>query len=110
MEHPVWRVGRLVVAKVATGVCDKGEVGVVYEVYDRIAPGERWGVSVIFEKGRYDGFSAREVALMLTPLAMQADYLADYMFENVTRLSKHYRTLHFKAAFILARMAVQPAP
>lgn len=52
-----------------TSLCDKGEYGAFYEVYELAG----WpGYSVIFEKGRYDGFNAGEVGKMLIVLSIVA--------------------------------------
>ena len=59
------RVGTLAVAKRGSGVCKEGEVGVCYEVYTL---GDRPSYSFIFERGRFDGFSPRDVELFLEPL------------------------------------------
>ena len=74
------RVGSLVVAKKASGVCDPGERGVVYEL------GKRPGWSVIFQSGRHDGFSPCDVDFFLDVTGEVCEELSDYTFENVLRL------------------------
>ena len=80
---PQLRVGSLVVAKKASGVCDLGERGVVYEVYEL---GKRPGWSVIFQSGRHDGFSPCDVDFFLDVTGEVCEELSDYTFENVLRL------------------------
>ena len=87
-------LGQRVIAKRTTGVCEAGERGVVYEVYDREGyggGGEGPGVSVIFEKGRYDGFSPDEAKLMLDPLEEECKFGRGYNFQNVGQLDKDFR-------------------
>jgi hypothetical protein len=64
-----------------SGVCDPGERGVCYEVYEL---GGRPGYSFIFEKGRYDGFSPEEVAMLLEVTPTVCHTVTDYQFRNVT--------------------------
>ena len=81
---PQPRVGSLVVAKKATGVCDPGERGMVYELEKR--PG--W--SVIFESGRHDGFSPCDVDFFLDVSGDVCEELSGYTFESVPRLVDHF--------------------
>ena len=83
---PGLRVGSLVVAKKATGVCDPGERGVVCEAYE-LGKRPRW--SVIFQSGRHDGFSPCEVDFVLDVSGEVCEELSDYAFENVPRLVDH---------------------
>ena len=84
---PELRVGSLVVAKKASGVCDRGERGVVYEAYEL---GERPGWSVIFLSGRYDGFSPCDVDFFLDVTGDVCEELSGYTFENVLRLTDDF--------------------
>lgn len=93
------QIGKIVKARVSTAVCDKGEYGVCYEVYELDG---RLGCSVIFEKGRYDGFNPDEVGKMLTVLSSVAHDVGGYQFVNVTRLSADYWAGVFRNAFRLA--------
>ena len=80
---PELRVGSLVVAKKISGVCDRGERGVVYEAYEL---GQRPGWSVIFQSGRHDGFSPCEVDCFLDVTDEVCQELTSYKFENVLKL------------------------
>src|SRR5262245_30870199 len=62
MSPPPLQVGSLVFAKRGSGVCAPGERGVCYEVYQL---GGRPGYSILFQGGRYDGFSPDEVETFL---------------------------------------------
>jgi hypothetical protein len=88
-------VGRIVKAKMKTGVCDIGETGVVYEQYDI---GGRPGWSVIFEKGRYDGFSPDEVERFLEVTDLVDAKVSSYQFINVMKLSDDFRNGFFDSA------------
>ena len=93
---PTIQVGSLAIATRTSGVCDRGERGVCYEV---CALGGRPGYSFIFEQGRYDGFSPEDVALFLTITGEACAAVADYTFTNVTRLSRDFAHGRFAAAF-----------
>ena len=84
---PGLRVGSLVVAKKASGVCNPEERGVVYEAYEM---GKRPGWSVIFQSGRHDGFSPCEVDFFLDVSGEVCEELSGYTFENVPRLVEHF--------------------
>lgn len=95
------QVGSIVVAKARTGICEIGERGVVYEVYDRqTLGGSGRGVSVIFASGRYDGFSPNEQREMLTPTGQVCAGVAGYVFRNVLQLDADFRSGLFAPAFI----------
>jgi len=93
---PAIQVGSLAIATRTSGVCDVGERGVCYEVYEL---GGRPGFSFIFERGRSDGFSPEDVALFLTITGEVCDAVADYTFTNVTRLSRDFAQGRFAPAF-----------
>ena len=95
-DTPAIQVGSLAIAACASGVCDVGERGVCYEVYQL---GGRPGYSFIFEKGRYDGFSPEDVALFLHITGEVCTAVADYQFTNVTRLSRDFAQGRFAPAF-----------
>jgi hypothetical protein len=90
------QVGSLAIATRASGVCDVGERGVCYEVYEL---GGRPGYSFLFEQGRYDGFSPEDVALFLTILGEVCAAVADDQFTTVTRLQRDWAHGRFTAAF-----------
>ena len=97
---PLLRVGSLVVAKKATGACEPGEAGVVYEehrFHDRVG----WGI--IFETGRHEGFSACEVDWFLSVTGEVCEELAGYAFENARRLGEDFGEGRFAPAFEMAR-------
>ena len=96
MTPPPLQVGSLVIAKHATGVCAAAERGVCYEVYQL---GGRPGYSILFESGRYDGFSPQDVELMLEATGQVCREVADYSFTNVTRLARDFAQGRFAAAF-----------
>jgi len=93
---PAIQVGSLAIATRASGLCDVGERGVCYEVYEL---GGRPGYSFLFEQGRYDGFSPEDVALFLTITGEVCTAVADYQFTNVTRLSRDCPQGRFAPAF-----------
>ena len=94
------KLGQIVVATKETGVCNVGERGIVYELYERkwdvSGTGKRqgWGggigASVIFEQGLYDGFSPDEQDAMLKPLDLFDEAAQAYRFTNVMRLVSDY--------------------
>jgi hypothetical protein len=94
--HPPIRVGSLVVAKRASGVCAAGERGVCYELYQL---GGRPGYGILFQRGGYDGFSPDDVALFLDVTGRVCPAVADYRFTNVTKLAQDFRDGRFAAAF-----------
>lgn len=100
-ERPNLAVGSLVIARRTTGVCDAGERGVCYEEYTLPdgQGGRRPGWSVLFEKGRYDGFSPDDVALILEVTGEICREVADYEFQSVMRLMADFRRGHFAPAF-----------
>ena len=103
---PAIQVGSLALATRASGVCDVGERGVCYEVYEL---GGRPGYSFLFEQGRYDGFSPEDVALFLTITGEVCAVVSDYQFTNVTRLQRDWAQGRFAAAFP-SQPSPQPCP
>jgi hypothetical protein len=85
-------LGQRVIATRDSGVCSKGERGVVYEEY---TIGNHEGVSIIFEKGGYDGFSERDVQLMIEPLEEFCPFGRSYQFRNVGQVSADHRAGRF---------------
>jgi hypothetical protein len=96
MTHPPIRVGTLVTAKRASGVCTAGERGVCYEVYEL---GGRPGYGILFERGGYDGFSPQDVEMFLDVTDRVCPEVADYRFANVTQLRLAFVQGRFAAAF-----------
>jgi hypothetical protein len=93
---PAIQVGSLALATRASGVCDVGERGVCYEVYELDG---RPGFSFLFEQGRYDGFCPEDVALFLTITGEVCAAVTAYQFTNVTRLQRDWAQGRFAAAF-----------
>ena len=79
-------VGSIVMATRRTGVCEPGEIGVVYELYQDFDVDGGRAVSVIFSSGRYDGFSVAEQRHMLSDTGLVDPFLAAYQFRNVMQL------------------------
>lgn len=71
-----------------TGVCDVGELGLVYERYDRGLDSE--GYSILFASGRHDGFSPDEISQMIQITDELEPSMVGYQFSNVTALSRDY--------------------
>jgi hypothetical protein len=95
MEHGI-RVGSLASARRASAVCEPGESGVCYEVYELEG---RPGYGFIFERGRYDGFSPDEVGTFLQVSGRVSKDVAGYEFRNVGQLDRDYRAGRFASAF-----------
>ena len=97
-------VGTIAIATRTTGVCDVGERGVCYDVYELLdAPvrdnaSTRPGYSFIFQSGRYDGFSPDDVRLALTLTGEVCADVADYEFTNVVQLARDFEAGVFDAA------------
>jgi hypothetical protein len=92
------QVGTLAIGKRQTGVCEIGEVGVCYEVYELE---ERPGYSFIFESGRYDGFHPNEVERFLMLPNIHCLTVSSYKFRNVLKLRTDFRAGFFAPAFEL---------
>ena len=97
------QVGTVALARRKTGVCDAGEVGVCYEVYDL---GGRPGYSFIFEQGRFDGFSPEDMGLFLILTDVICASISDYQFVSVSRLCSDFDEGRFDEALALH----QPGP
>jgi hypothetical protein len=90
------QVGSLAVATRVSGLCDPGEVGVCYEVYQLAG---RPGYRFLLESGRYDGFSPGELPMFLDLTGRVCELVADYQFQNVMKLTRDDRAGRFAAAF-----------
>ena len=93
---PNLQVGSIVIAKRETAVCNVGERGVCYEVYEL---GGRPGWSFIFEQGSYDGFSPDDVDLILEVTGEVCQEVVGYQFKNVGRLCEDFQQGRFASAF-----------
>ena len=96
MTIPYLQVGSQVIAKRVSGVCDIGEHGACYEVYE-LAGRHDW--SFIFESGRYDGFSPEDVATFLEVTGAVCQEVADYQFQNVEQLCRDFQRGRFDPVF-----------
>lgn len=74
----------------------KDTKGVCYEVYNRGRREE--GASIIFENGKFDGFSPEEQKEILIPIGISED-LMNYKFENVRKVNEDFRKGVFNIAF-----------
>ena len=88
-------VGTIVKLKRACLDNPKDSRGVCYEIYNR-GKGEE-GVSVIFENGKYDGFSPDEQREILIPIGISED-LMNYKFANVEKVNDDFRKGLFNKA------------
>lgn len=81
------------------------EVGVVYEEYEL---GDRKGISIIFERGGRDGWSAEDFDLFgLRGLGQESNpAYSRYEFENVVVLHNQYEAGAFNEAFAEAKSRV----
>lgn len=70
----------------------EGTLGYVYDEYPDF-DGPYTGISVIFENGEYDGFSAKEQHLMLEYIRSTDLH---YQFKNVMKLSQDFEQGIFK--------------
>jgi hypothetical protein len=90
------QLGSQVIAKRVSGVCDPGEHGVCYQVYE-LAGRPGWGF--IFESGRYDGFSPEDVATFLEVTGVVCQEVADYQFQNVGQFCRDCQRGRFDRGF-----------
>lgn len=95
-SRPPIQVGTIAIAKRASGVCDVGERGVCYELYEL---GGRPGYSFIFEQGRSDGFSPCDIDMFLTVTEEVCQVVVGYPFKNVLRLKRDFDQGRFAPAF-----------
>lgn len=93
---PEISVGSIVVAKCETAVCFRGELGVCYQTYELEG---RPGYSVIFETGRYRGFSPEDVESTLILTGRVCESVRGYEFTSVSQLAADFRARRFAAAF-----------
>lgn len=100
------QVGSLVIAKRASGVCDPGERGVCYHVYELAG---RPGWSFIFESGRYDGFSPEDVDTFLEVTGAVCQEVTPYPFTTVGRWRRDFQGGRFDPGFHV-KPATRPDP
>jgi hypothetical protein len=91
-------VGEVVVSLLdwdAIGV-DKGELGVVFEVYD--SGRGHWGAQIIFEAGGHCGYSDEEIDRWIGRTGFVVTELANYKFRNIVQtVLEHHEGLFNKA-------------
>jgi hypothetical protein len=73
----------------------EGTIGYVYEIYPDFDHPALDGISVIFENGKYDGFSAWDQEHYLEYIGHCGRY-EDYVFENVGKLIDDFRRGYWK--------------
>lgn len=101
-------VGSVVVSQINCLVCEKGEIGLIYEKYIMNGyfpeyPDGYVGYSIIFENGGYDGWDPHLlVKTMLIP-HISIPYITKYNFKSVVQLTQDYRNGLFVPAFQEAR-------
>lgn len=98
---PQLEVGQVVIATRPSGVCAKGEPGVVVEAYTLDG---RSGWLVQFEHGGVDGWTPCEVNFALSPGQVEPG-LRDYEYRNRTLLRADWTAGRFAAAFQRSRCA-----
>ena len=86
------KVGTIVKLKIPCLGNPVGTSGVCYEEYDLGEPGAG---SVIFENGRYDGFSPEEQENFLDFVGTSTE-ISNYQFTNVMKLSEDFESGFFK--------------
>lgn len=91
-----WRVGDLVRVARGSGVNRPGARGVVVERYHLEG---RWGVMLLFEDGRSDGFSPEDCAHMGVERIGYCRALGHYQFTSVVALDRDWQTGVFVAAW-----------
>ena len=103
--HRLFPVGALIQAERGSGVNRAGEIGVVYEQYE-IGPVA--GVSVLFERGGFDGFSHADIEVFgVMPLTSPSDphrTAARYRFRSAAILASDYSSGRFSECFNDGRM------
>lgn len=94
-ESSTLKVGSRVLARVTTAICQEGELGLVYETYTSHYHPQQPGVSVIFQRGGYDGFSYRDQIRMLLNTGEIEPSMIGYQFTNVINLCRDYEQGRF---------------
>lgn len=100
MKERRLRVGDVVVVERACMRNHPRARALVVEEYDRgDTEGGRYGVTLLFENGEFDGFSPTDVEIFGVVYVAHNPKLAAYKFVNVTRLESDYHRGVFAAAF-----------
>ena len=73
--------------------CEPGTRGVVYQVYEDFEEEGKFGASIIFENGAYDGFSHEDQQIMLNEEEVKyvPFWIHNYKFTNVVKLTEDFR-------------------
>ncbi len=89
--------GAIVVSKKGFMNVKSGMRGIVYEVYQDFDYSDKYGWSIIFESGSYDGFSVND-RKMLDMVELIGIYppAQNYKFTNVMQLQKDFEAGMFK--------------
>lgn len=88
----MYKVGSLVKLKCSCLGNPSGTKGYVYETYRDFDNPTKFGISVIFTNGEYDGFSVRDQDLFLELIE---NTNTSYNFINVMQLSNDFARGHF---------------
>lgn len=98
--HQLFPVGAVIQAERESAVNRAGEIGVVYEQY---AIGRVAGVSILFERGGFDGFSQADVeacgVMPLTAPARPHRMAVDYRLRCAATLRIDYESGRFAECF-----------
>lgn len=78
-----------------------GSYAICYEVYQL---GGEPGCSLIFQNGRYDGFSKSDLILFDVHLRGHCERIEDYLFKNVLKLEEDFRSGLFEPGFKLVKI------
>lgn len=98
--HGLFPVGALIQAERASGVNRAGEIGVVCEQYASAAEA---GVSILFERGGFDGLSQADIEIFgVMPLTSPSEPhrgAARYRFRSAVILASDYASGRFEQCF-----------
>jgi len=95
------KVGSVVTLALPMLECNPGTRGVVYDIYKDFDDPDKRGASIIFENGKYDGFSHDDQKYFLNEEDVQyiPFYIIDYHFTNVMKLSQDYEKGYWDEIF-----------
>lgn len=89
--------GTMVVSRKEFMNVKSGMRGIVYEVYQDFDYPDKYGWSIIFESGSYDGFSVKErEGMNMVEIIGVYPPVQDYEFTNVMQLEKDFKSGVFK--------------